>query len=119
MALCGNQLITTSLNLLKQLHASAKEADNKELATDLMTVRENVQEIREALGTGETLINIEALGPSTLTETAYSGVWWVEHRNVNDEIVGRYVEVTRLPDILSSQPADIKVGHARLEEQFC
>ena len=74
--------------------------------------------LQAQLGRGELEARLDSLGKSLIYETTYPGVWWIEHRNVNDEIVGRYVEVTRLPDILSSQPADIKAGHARLEEQF-
>ena len=51
-------------------------------------------------------------------ETAYPGVWWLEHRNALDEIVGRYIEITHVPEILSSQDADIAAGRARLGEQF-
>jgi hypothetical protein len=45
-------------------------------------------------------------------------VWWLEHRNAHDEVVGRYIEITRTPEILSSQDADIVAGRVRLEDQF-
>ena len=53
---------------------------------------------------------------SRIRETTYPGVWWIEHRNANEEITGRYLEVTRLPAILCSQDADICAGRARLRE---
>jgi hypothetical protein len=45
-------------------------------------------------------------------------VWWLEHRNAHDEVVGRYLEITRTPEIISSQDADIVAGRARLEDQL-
>lgn len=77
-----------------------------------------LDKLEAALGTGELSARLDALGTSRIRETAYPGVWWIEHRNVNDEVVGRYLEVTRLPEILSSQDADIMAGRARLEEQL-
>jgi hypothetical protein len=44
----------------------------------------------------------------------YPGVWWLEHRNTADEVVGRYIEITRTPEILMSQDADIGAGRAKL-----
>lgn len=77
-----------------------------------------LDELEAALGTGELSAQLDALGSSRIRETTYPGVWWIEHRNVNDEVVGRYLEITRLPDILSSQEADICAGRARLGEVF-
>ena len=77
-----------------------------------------LEKLEATLGTGELSARLDALGTSRIRETAYPGVWWIEHRNVNDEVAGRYLEITRLPEILSSQDADIMAGRARLQEQF-
>ena len=74
--------------------------------------------LQAKLGHGELAARLDTLGESLIYETAYPGVWWIEHRNVNDEIVGRYLEVTRLPEILSSQDADMHAGRTRLGEQL-
>ena len=74
--------------------------------------------LEATLGSGELAAQLDALGNSRIRETTYPGVWWIEHRNVHDEIVGRYLEITRVPEILSSQDADICAGRARLREQF-
>ena len=57
---------------------------------------------------------LDAMGISHIRETAFPGVWWLEHRNTEGEVVGRYIEVTRTPEILMSQDADILAGRARL-----
>ena len=77
-----------------------------------------LDQLEEALGQGELVAKLDALGNSRIRETAFPGVWWIEHRNVNDEVVGRYLEVTRLPEILCSQDADIGAARSRLGEMF-
>jgi hydrogenase-1 operon protein HyaF len=77
-----------------------------------------LEHLEATLGTGELAAELDALGKSRIRETAYPGVWWLEHRNAHDEIVGRYIEITRVPEILTSQDADIAAGRARLGEQF-
>lgn len=77
-----------------------------------------LDKLEEALGQGELVAELDALGTSRLRETAYPGVWWIEHRNANNEVTGRYVEVTRCPDILCSQDADVVAGRARLREMM-
>jgi len=77
-----------------------------------------LEHLEALLGTGELSAVLDALGTSSIRETAYPGVWWLEHRNAFDEVVGRYLEITRTPEILSSQEADIIAGRAHLEDQF-
>ena len=77
-----------------------------------------LEHLEATLGTGELSAELDALGTSRIRETAYPGVWWLEHRNAFDEVVGRYLEITRTPEILSSQDADIIAGRARLEDQI-
>jgi len=71
--------------------------------------------IEEALGEGEVRAELNALGLSTIQETAYPGVWLITHRNTEDEIVGRLIEVTRLPPLLESQPEDMRAGLMQLD----
>ncbi len=77
-----------------------------------------LEHLEATLGTGELSAKLDALGTSSIRETAYPGVWWLEHRNALDEVVGRYLEITRTPEILSSQDADIIAGRAHLEDKF-
>jgi len=72
--------------------------------------------IEEALGEGEVRAELNALGPSTILETRFPGVWLVTHRNTENEIIGRLIEVTRIPELLLAQPEDIRAGLGQLEE---
>ena len=73
-----------------------------------------LEQLEEFLGVGELTAELNALGVSRIRETMYPGVWWLEHRNTTDELVGRYIEITRTPEILKSQDADIGAGRAKL-----
>lgn len=73
-----------------------------------------LEKLEERLGTGELAAELNALGESRIRETAYPGVWWIEHRNADGEVVGRYIEITHMPEILKSQDADIRAGRAKL-----
>jgi hydrogenase-1 operon protein HyaF len=104
------------------LHALDKLLETREATTiDLASLPfgpGELEHLEALLGTGELSAKLDALGSSSIRETAYPGVWWLEHRNAFDEVVGRYLEITRTPEILSSQDADIIAGRAHLEDQF-
>jgi HupH hydrogenase expression protein, C-terminal conserved region len=74
--------------------------------------------IEEALGEGEVRAELQALGPTVVQETAYPGVWLVTHRNAENEVVARFIEVTRMPEILMAQPEDIERGIEKLESEL-
>jgi hypothetical protein len=38
-------------------------------------------ELQESLGNGEVQATLNAEGPSTLRETQFAGIWWIEHRD--------------------------------------
>ena len=95
--------------------------DNEPTVIDLASLPfapVELEELEDALGEGELTAELDALGKSLIRETAYPGVWWVEHQNSGGEVVGRYIEITRSPEILVSQDADIGAGRARLRDSF-
>ena len=63
--------------------------------------------IIETLGQGEVHAHLDALGRSEIYETRYPGVWLVSHYNEAGDLVSRFIEITQLPDILSSQHEDM------------
>jgi len=76
------------------------------------------ERIEEVLGQGEVRAEIDALGPTIIQETSYPGVWLVTHRNTEQAVVGRFIEVTHIPELLKSQQADIENGANRLENEL-
>ena len=77
-----------------------------------------LDQLEERLGIGELTAELNALGKSCIRETTYPGVWWIEHCNTEGDIVGRYIEITRAPEILMSQDADIGAGRAQLGDDL-
>ena len=75
-------------------------------------------ESEAALGAGEISAVLEAMGPSEIRETGYPGVWLVTHFNVDRQLMGKFIEITRVPDLLKSQDVDIADGLQRLAGQF-
>ena len=76
------------------------------------------ERIEETLGTGEVRAEVDALGPTLIQETSYSGVWLITHKNTDGVTVARFIEVTYIPELLRSQQADIDVGIDRLEDKL-
>lgn len=76
------------------------------------------EQLRQTLGQGEVSARIEAIGPSEIIETRYSGVWWVTHFNVEGDVVADMLEITYIPEIIMSQPADVCAGLELLRAQL-
>jgi hydrogenase-1 operon protein HyaF len=71
--------------------------------------------ILAALGEGEVRAELQCLGKSEIRETQYPGVWIVTHYDDLGDLKARFVEITPMPQILESQPDDIREGLSRLE----
>ena len=74
--------------------------------------------IEEALGEGELRADLDALGPTTIIESRFPGVWLITHKNADGAVVARIIEVSRIPDILMSQREDIEHGIDKLESEL-
>lgn len=74
------------------------------------------EQLDRILGEGEVRVEMQALGPSVIQESVYSGVWIVTHYNAAQEVMARRIEITRMPDILMSQADDVLSGLGQLEE---
>ena len=70
--------------------------------------------IEEALGQGEVRVELNALGRSDIVETQYPGVWLITHSNTEGKVVGKYIEIALIPDILQAQQGDIEAGLEQL-----
>jgi len=76
------------------------------------------EKLLNTLGCGEVQSQLNALGPSEIIETEYAGVWVVTHYNEDDEIIGRFIEITTMPEILRSQNEDVIEAYNRLSENL-
>ena len=70
--------------------------------------------ILRLLGRGEVCATLSSFGTSEAFETTFPGVWVVTHHDTQGAVRARFIEVTRLPEILCAQEPDITAGLARL-----
>jgi len=73
------------------------------------------ERLLELLGRGEVEADIDALGPTRVWETAFPGVWLVDHRNAQGERLALHIEIASVPEILRSQSEDIADALTRLD----
>ncbi len=72
--------------------------------------------IETALGQGEVRVELNALGRSEIIETQYPGVWLITHSNTDGALLGKYIEIALIPDILQAQQGDIQAGLEQLSD---
>lgn len=72
------------------------------------------EKLLQLLGQGEVKAQLDALGPSEIIETQFSGVWLVSHFNDENEITSRHIEITHMPEILLAQKEDISAAFEQL-----
>lgn len=119
----GNELTWNVQPILHEIkHALRKLIDSGENSIiDLRSIPLAPGEedtIINTLGCGEVHARLNALGPSEIVETRFAGVWLITHYNEDNSIIGRFIEITSLPDILKSQPEDMEFALAQLESEI-
>ncbi len=72
--------------------------------------------IETALGQGEVRVELNALGRSEIIETQYPGVWLITHSNTDGVLLGKYIEIALIPDILQAQQGDMQTGLEQLSD---
>lgn len=101
-------------------HLEEMATDGTEAIIDLRSLPMSAAdraELEASLGRGEVSAKLTAMGDSEVWETHFPGVWWVRHRGNSGEVIAEQVEITLLPEILKSDPADVRAGAARMREQ--
>ena len=72
-------------------------------------------QLLETLGVGEIQATLSALGSSEVFETGIAGVWLVTHHNEDGGLVGRFIEICHIPEILKSQTEDARCALQTLD----
>lgn len=72
----------------------------------------------ELLGRGEVEATIDALGPTRVWETAVPGVWLIDHCNLDDRRLALHIEIATVPDILCTQPQDVRDAISKLDARI-
>ncbi len=77
-----------------------------------------LEHIETTLGVGEVSVVLNALGHSNIIETQYPGVWLISHQNTEGALLGKFIEVAVIPDILCAQKSDIQAGLEQLNQKL-
>lgn len=80
--------------------------------------RDDKQRLFDILGQGEIKAELAVLGHSVIWETAYSGVWCIEHYHTEGMLISHTLEITWYPTILQSQKEDVQAGYQRLTQRL-
>ena len=73
------------------------------------------EKLLNKLGHGEVHASLNALGPTEIVETGYPGVWVVLHYNTDRDVIGKFIEICEIPELLRSQQDDIREGLEQLQ----
>ena len=76
------------------------------------------EELLAMLGQGELDLTIEMAGTTRIRETAFSGVWWIQHKGPDDRIQSEYIEINRIPDFLCAQTDQIEDAVRELSDRL-
>ena len=118
LALSGNAdpILHEIQSLLNDLVTSGKSASIDLRSLPLLPG--DYERLKEILGQGEVSATIDAMGPTQVRETAVHGVWWVTHYNSDATVIAELIEVTTMPEILRTHPADARVGLDLLQSRL-
>ena len=104
------------LSYLEKLRSTGEAA-----AIDMKTLPmapEEYQGLKDMLGQGELDLTIDIDGPTRLRETAYAGVWWVQHKDRQDQILSEYIEINHVPEFLRAQDDQVTAAIKELGERL-
>lgn len=119
----GDALTYNVKPLLHEIrHALAKLLNNQEpTVIDLRSLPlapGEEEKLLNTLGHGEVHASLNALGPTEIVETGYPGVWVVLHYNTDREVIGKFIEICEIPELLRSQQDDIREGLEQLQTEL-
>jgi len=109
-------ILSELVSLLERL-ANGGEPATIDLRSLPMSPQDRI-ELQRALGQGEVQATVNAEGLSKIHETGVSGVWWVEHFDRHEALLAELIEVSRVPEILSSASDEIAAGARTLRAQI-
>ncbi|OGS81699.1 MAG: hypothetical protein A2061_08395 [Gallionellales bacterium GWA2_59_43] len=88
-------------------------AGGDEVSIDLRCLKSMPEEramLAALLGHGEVSATIDTIGRSEIYETSVPCVWWVSHRDGEDEIAGELIEIAEVPEVLKGDRRAVAQG---------
>lgn len=59
--------------------------------------------LRETLGEGEILAEVDNGGHVSVIESGYAGIWWVSHLDEEGQVMSEFLEVSYCPEVLIAE----------------
>jgi hydrogenase-1 operon protein HyaF len=66
------------------------------------------ERLLELLGEGEVTAQVNTLGETRIQESAFPGVWLVEHLNLEGRQIALQIEIAEVPELLRAPKADLR-----------
>ncbi|MGD8783212.1 MAG: hydrogenase expression/formation C-terminal domain-containing protein [Thioalkalispiraceae bacterium] len=112
-----SQVLVILNELQSKLTALAEQGTNDSIdLRSLPLFPGDYEQLKERLGYGEIHVSIDAMGLTEIYETMIPGIWWVTHYNSQEEVIAEYIELTTLPELLKTDPQDIKQAKRQLQQ---
>lgn len=74
--------------------------------------------LKAKLGKGEAEIKLHIGGLTHCWETAYPGIWWIQHHDASGSKTAEFIEVAKVPEILLRETEDLRRGISWLEQEL-
>ena len=102
--------------LAARLERLVREGENSSIdLTALPLTARDYRQLRETLGSGAVVAEVQAGGATQVRETACPGVWWITHADERGAVLAESIEVCAIPAILCAPREDMSSGLARLD----
>lgn len=69
---------------------------------------DGLRTIRDFLGEGEVHATVRGVGSCSFQETRTYGVWWMTQLNTAGDVIGEFIEIARVPELLKSGDVEIR-----------
>lgn len=114
---------TSAQALLSEIAAGAARfvATGEAASIDLRCLKSMPEEreiLAHLLGKGEVSAVVDTLGRSDIQETLVPCVWWVRHRNNDDETVGELIEIGDIPAVVAGDRGAVAPGLEALRSRL-
>lgn len=74
--------------------------------------------LQEVLGENGTQAEVLDYGHSLIRSTGIPGVWWIQHLDATDHLIGEFIEVNYAPEVLIVGTEEVRDGRDALKARL-
>lgn len=79
---------------------------------------EDLDMLAETLGQGDVNAEVADFGLTHVSATGIPGVWWVVQMDESEQIIGEFLEINYVPEVLIAPTEDIRDGREALKARL-